>query len=162
MGTGTQGSRSKDVSATTPVSQRWGSNVPDLRNRVILDPAQKDLYGLPAPCLINEARDNDLAMIRKMSAGLKELLEASGAREIWGNEYDPGGSSHYLGTCRMGHDPRSSVVNSWGRTHDVPNLFIADGSVFVTVGAANPALTISALALRTSEAIIAAFRRNEL
>jgi choline dehydrogenase-like flavoprotein len=62
----------------------------------------------------------------------------------------------------MGHDPRHSVVDAWGRTHDVPNLFIADSSVFVTGGAANPALTVSALALRTSEAIVGAFRRNEL
>jgi len=139
-----------------------GEQLPDLRNRVILDPAQKDLYGLPAPRLINEARENDVAMIGKMSSSLKELLEASGASETWGNEYYPGSSSHYLGTCRMGHDPASSVVDPWGRTHDVPNLFIADSSVFVTGGAANPALTVSALALRTSEAIIAAFRRSEL
>lgn len=139
-----------------------GEQLPDLRNRVILDPIQKDLYGLPAPCLINQPRDNDLAMISRMSASLKELLDASGASEIWGNEYYPGTSSHYLGTCRMGNDPRSSVVDPWGRTHDVPNLFIADSSVFVTAGAANPALTISALAVRTSEAIVERFRRNEL
>jgi choline dehydrogenase-like flavoprotein len=139
-----------------------GEQLPDLRNRVILDPAQRDSYGLPAPCLINQARENDLAMISRMSASLRELLEASGATEIWGNEYYPGMSSHYLGTCRMGHDPRSSVVDPSGRTHDVPNLFVADSSVFVTAGAANPALTVSALALRTSEAIVAAFRRNEI
>jgi choline dehydrogenase-like flavoprotein len=97
-------------------------------------------------------------MIRTMSASLEELLEAAGASEIWGNGYYPGMSSHYLGTCRMGHDPRTSVVNAFGRTHDVPNLYVADSSVFVTAGAANPALTVSALALRTSEAIIEAFR----
>ena len=139
-----------------------GEQLPDQRNRVVLDPVRKDLYGLPAPCLINEARDNDLAMIQKMSEGLEGLLEASGASEVWGNQYSPGMSSHYLGTCRMGRDPGNSVVDPWGRTHDVPNLFVADGSVFVTAGAANPALTISALALRTSEAIVTAFRRNEL
>ncbi len=139
-----------------------GEQLPDLRNRVVLDPAQKDLYGLPAPCLINHARGNDLAMISRMSESLQELLEASGASEIWGNAYYPGMSSHYLGTCRMGQDPKRSVVDPWGRTHDVPNLFIADSSVFVTAGAVNPALTVSALALRTSDAIVAAFRRNEL
>ena len=139
-----------------------GEQLPDPRNRVSLDPAQKDLYGLPAPLLINQARENDLAMIKKMAAFQKELLEASGASEIWGNTYNPGMSSHYMGTCRMGRDPESSVVDAWGRAHDVPNLFIADSSVFVTGGAVNPALTVSALALRTSEAIVAAFRRNEL
>lgn len=139
-----------------------GEQLPDPRNRVTLDPVQRDVYGLPAPCLTNQARENDLAMISRMSASHEALLEASGATETWGNQHYPGMSSHYLGTCRMGHDPQRSVVDAWGRTHDVSNLFIADSSVFVTAGAVNPALTVSALALRTSEAIVAAFRRNEL
>jgi choline dehydrogenase-like flavoprotein len=62
----------------------------------------------------------------------------------------------------MGSDPRTSVVDPWCRTHDVPNLFLGDGSVFVTGGAVNPALTISALATRTAEGIITAFQRGEL
>jgi choline dehydrogenase-like flavoprotein len=61
----------------------------------------------------------------------------------------------------MGKDPNTSVVDSWCRAHDVPNLFVGDGSVFVTGGAVNPALSISAVALRTAEAIIAAFRHGE-
>jgi choline dehydrogenase-like flavoprotein len=101
-------------------------------------------------------------MIRAMSAAVRELLDASGALEIWGVGHNPGLSSHYLGTCRMGNDPATSVVDRRGRSHDVPNLFIADSSVFVTAGAANPALTVSALALRTSEAIVAAFRADAL
>ena len=139
-----------------------GEQLPDARNRVVLDPIEKDLYGLPAPCLVSEPRANDLAMIDAMSTGLRELLDASGAIEIWGTEYNAGMSSHYLGTCRMGNDPATSVVDRCGRTHDVPNLFIADSSVFVTAGAVNPALTVSALALRTSEAIVASFRAHEL
>ena len=70
--------------------------------------------------------------------------------------------SRHLGTCRMGANPSTSVVDRWCHTHDVPNLFIGDGSVFVTGGAVNPALTISALATRTAEGIVAAFRRGEL
>ena len=62
----------------------------------------------------------------------------------------------------MGSDPRTSVVDPWCRTHDVPNLFLGDGSVFVTGAAVNPALTISALATRTAEGIVAAFRRGEV
>jgi choline dehydrogenase-like flavoprotein len=139
-----------------------GEQLPDQRNRVVLDPVQKDLYGLPAPRLIHEPRGNDRLMIRAISAHLKTLLEAAGAKEIRGNDYLPGASAHYIGTCRMGADPQNSVVDAWCRTHDVRNLFIADGSVFVTGGAVNPALTISALALRTSEGIVAAFRRGEL
>jgi choline dehydrogenase-like flavoprotein len=139
-----------------------GEQLPDPRNQVRLDPKQKDIFGLPVPLLINEPRENDRAMIEAIRSSLKTLLEASGATEILGNEYEPGNSSHFLGTCRMGTTPSSSVVDAWCRTHDVPNLFIADGSVMVTGGAVNPALTISALAVRTAGGIVEAFRRGEL
>jgi len=139
-----------------------GEQLPDARNQVTLDPIAKDNFALPVPRLVNRTYENDQAMIKAISARLKEVLEAAGAIDIWGNEHMPGGSSHYLGTCRMGANPSTSVVDPWCRTHDVPNLFIGDGSVFVTGGAVNPALTISALATRTAEGIVAAFRRGEL
>ncbi|HEU5294351.1 MAG TPA: GMC family oxidoreductase, partial [Burkholderiaceae bacterium] len=139
-----------------------GEQLPDARNRVVLDPTEKDIYGLPVPCLINEPRENDSAMIKAMTSRLESLLEASGATSVWRNDFVPGTSSHYIGTCRMGDDPTRSVVDAFGRSHDVANLFIADGSVLVTGGAVNPALTISALSLRTSEHIVAAFHRGEL
>jgi len=139
-----------------------GEQLPDLRNQVTLDPLRKDSLGLPVPHLINEPRENDRAMIKAISASLKTILEAAGASRVWGNQQVPGMSSHYMGTCRMGLNPNNSVVNAWGRTHDVPNLFIADGSVFVTGGAVNPALTISALATRTAEGIVRAFKQCEI
>jgi choline dehydrogenase-like flavoprotein len=104
---------------------------------------------------------NELAMIDAISTWLGEILEAAGAREVNVQNFIPGYSSHYLGTCRMGKDPKTSVVDPWGRTHDVPNLFVGDGSVFVTGAGLNPALTISALATRTAEGIISAFKRGE-
>jgi choline dehydrogenase-like flavoprotein len=84
---------------------------------------------------------------------MTEAHEASGASEtfpvrLWVDQ--PG---HLLGTARMGENPTRSVVNSFGRTHDVPNLFIADGSLFVTSGSANPTSTIAALALRVAQGI---------
>jgi len=139
-----------------------GEQLPDVRNQVTLDPIVKDQFGLPVPRLTNESRENDRAMIKAIQASLKEILEAAGATEILRNEFRPGESSHSFGTCRMGSDSKSSVVNAWGRTHDVPNLFIADGSVFVTGAAVNPALTISALATRTAAGMVEAFRRGEL
>jgi len=138
-----------------------GEQLPDERNQVRLDPVVKDIYGLPVPQIINTHGANDLAMIGAISRKLREILEAAGARDITVNEIVAGASSHYLGTCRMGKDPRTSVVDPWCRTHDVPNLFIGDGSVWVTGGAANPALTISALAARTADGIIEAFRRGD-
>jgi choline dehydrogenase-like flavoprotein len=138
-----------------------GEQLPDERNRVRLDPSVKDNYGIPVPQIINTHGDNDLAMVKAISSRLAEILEAAGAREVHVEKCTAGASSHYLGTCRMGKDPQASVVDPWCRSHDVPNLFIGDGSVFVTAGGVNPALTISALATRTAEGIIAAFKRGE-
>ena len=138
-----------------------GEQLPDERNQVTLDPVVRDNHGLPVPLIINTHFQNELAMIDAISASLREILQAAGAREIPAETLIPGDSSHYLGTCRMGKDPRTSVVDPWCRTHDVPNLFIGDSSVFVTGAAVNPALTISALATRTAEGIIAAFKRGD-
>ena len=79
---------------------------------------------------------------------------AAGARSIHVKDLMPDAGFHLLGTARMGEDPRRSVVDRWGRAHDVPNLFIVDGSVFVTCAALNPTPTIQALALRTAGHII--------
>jgi choline dehydrogenase-like flavoprotein len=139
-----------------------GEQLPNIENRVDLDPTIKDSFGLSAPRLTNSLGSNDKAMIRAIKANLKEILEAAGATEILEIEFIPGWSSHYLGTCRMGTDPRDSIVNQWGRTHDIPNLYIADGSIFVTGAAVNPALTISALAVRISAGIIDSFKQGDL
>jgi choline dehydrogenase-like flavoprotein len=139
-----------------------GEQLPDLRNQVTLDPFVKDQFGLPVPRLTNEPRENDRAMIKEIRSRIKDILEASGATQITSNDHRPGSSGHYFGTCRMGTNPKTSVVNSWGRTHDIPNLFIADGSVFVTGAAVNPALTISALSTRMVKGMIDAFKRGDL
>ena len=139
-----------------------GEQLPSSNNSVTLDPLVRDCFGLPVPHLVNDLGKNDREMVKAISESLNSILEAAGATRILSNRHVPGGSSHYFGTCRMGSRPDSSVVDAWGRTHDVSNLFIADGSVFVTGGAANPALTISALASRTAEGIIRSFKRGEL
>lgn len=139
-----------------------GEQLPDARNQVRLDPVVKDNFGLPVPHLVNRAYDNDKAMIQAISLRQRELLEAAGGTEISETGHQPGMGAHYHGTCRMGTNPATSVVDPWCRTHDVPNLFIGDGSVFVTCGAVNPALTISALASRTADGIAAAFKRGDL
>ena len=93
---------------------------------------------------------------------MQEIHAASGAVrtfpvELWVDQ--PG---HLLGTARMGNDPATSVVDSYGRAHDVPNLFIADGSIFVTSGSANPTCTISALALRVAEHVAATAKEQKV
>lgn len=140
-----------------------GEQLPDARNRVTLSATVKDHRGLPAPHITSEHRENDAKMITAFSRSLTDLFDAAGAVEIMKPEdHTPGTSAHYMGGCRMGRDPRSSVVNAWCKTHDVSNLFIADGSVFVTGAAVNPSLTIMALASRTADGIIAAFKRGAL
>ena len=153
--------RMKEVFGHTVGLASDGEQLPAEFNQVKLDLSVKDNHGIPVPLIINKWGKNDVAMIAAMSKSHRQILQAAGATEISVHSCAPGGSSHYLGTCRMGKMPRTSVVNSWCRAHDVPNLFIGDGSVFVTGAAVNPALTISALAARTADGIIAAFRRGE-
>lgn len=138
-----------------------GEQLPDERNQVSLNPQVRDSYGLPVPHIVNTCFDNETAMVQSISKTLAEILEAAGAREINVETFTAGYSSHYLGTCRMGLDPKTSVVDQWCRTHDVRNLYVGDGSVFVTGAAVNPALTISSLATRTADGMIASFKRGE-
>jgi choline dehydrogenase-like flavoprotein len=76
--------------------------------------------------------------------------------------YPPGYSIHELGTCRMGKDPKKSVLNGWNQSHDVRNLFVVDGSSFVTAGSQNPTITIMALAMRASEYLAEELRAGNL
>ena len=92
-----------------------------------------------------------------------ELFDAAGADKSWRDpiHYQQGGS-HLLGTCRMGDDPQTSVVDKYHRTHDIKNLFLCDGSSFVTSGRGQPTMTIMALAFRAAEHIAAAANNNEI
>ena len=95
-------------------------------------------------------------MLRHGEERAKEILLAAGAKKVLskadGKVWWRAGW-HQMGTCRMGNDPKNSVVNSWGRSHDIKNLFIVDGSIFVTAGAVNPTSTIQALALYIGDRI---------
>jgi len=93
-----------------------------------------------------------------------ELMEAAGAIRYAGEYPENGqeGNVHLLGTCRMGDDPSSSVIDKYHRTHDVPNLFISDGSSLITSGRGQPTMTIMAMAFRAADNIIQAARRGEI
>ena len=86
---------------------------------------------------------------------MTEAHLAAGAIETIPTEWLPDAGWHLLGTTRMGDDPAASVVNEWGQAHDVPNLYVIDGSVFVTAGGTNPTATICAIALRCAKQLIA-------
>ena len=98
-----------------------------------------------------------------LSARALEIAQAAGARKTWLEPIKPQTQSvHLLGTCRMGNDPRASVVDRYHRTHDVRNLFICDGSSMVTSSRGQPTETISALAFRAAEHIAAFAKRGEI
>ena len=122
-------------------------DLPEEHNRVTLDPVLKDSHGIPAPKIDYTISENSRKMMEHGLARGREILEAAGATDICINNPIPWGGWHLLGTARMGTDPARSVVNEWGRSHDVKNLFIVDGSVFVTSGGVNPTSTIQAVAL---------------
>jgi choline dehydrogenase-like flavoprotein len=122
-------------------------DLPEEHNRVTLDPVLKDSHGIPAPRVDYTIGENSAKMLEHGIARGKEILLAAGATDICVNSPILYGGWHLLGTARMGTDPARSVVNEWGRAHDVKNLFIVDGSVFVTSGGVNPTSTIQAIAL---------------
>ena len=122
-------------------------DLPELHNTVTLDPDLVDSDGIPAPKINYTLSDNTRKMLQHGVERASEVLRAAGARDIIAQAPLPNAGWHLLGTARMGTDPDRSVVNEWGRSHDVKNLFIVDGSVFVTAAAVNPTPTIQALAL---------------
>ncbi len=137
--------------------------LPVSSNSVSLDPDVKDAWGLPALRVTFRNHPDDLATMRFFLEKEKELFEAAGARRIWPEPVeDTTISVHLMGSCRMGNNPSDSVVDRFGRAHDVPNLFLADGSVFVTSGRQQPTCTIQALAYRTADHMVQMARRGEI
>jgi glucoside 3-dehydrogenase (cytochrome c) catalytic subunit len=128
-------------------------------NQVELDPAIKDAWGIPVLKFNYRFGDNELKMAKDMADTAEEMLKAAGAEDISVRRdvLTEGWSIHELGTARMGNDPKSSVTNSFGQTHDVKNVFVVDGSIFVSASCQNPTWTILALCWRAMDHL-----KNEL
>ncbi|PWC41905.1 GMC family oxidoreductase [Azospirillum sp. TSO22-1] len=137
-----------------------GEDMPRPENRVSLHPTEKDAHGLPIPNVHFDDHPNDAAMRTHAYRQGAAVYEAVGAKRVVRTPPYP--STHNLGTNRMSAAPRDGVVNKWGQTHDVKNLFISDGSQFTTGGAENPTLTIVALAIRQAEYIADQLSKNEI
>jgi len=139
------------------------TSLPQLTNNVSLDPDMRDAWGLPAARITYSPHADDLATLRWIQPKQEEILRAAGAKRVWRYPVDEFGMSlHLMGTCRMGLDPKTSVVNPYSRSHDVPNLYIVDGSNFVTSARQQPTATIQALAYRAADRIIAESKRGGL
>jgi choline dehydrogenase-like flavoprotein len=137
-----------------------GEDMPQESNRVTLNRVVTDRFGLPVPDVHFDDHPNDVAMREHAYAQGDALYEAVGALRT--HHTPPYPSTHNLGTCRMSVDPADGVANGFGQAHDVPNLFISDGSAFTTGAAANPTLTIVALAIRQAEYLVDQMSRAEI
>ena len=142
-----------------------GESLPNKSSFVDLDPEQKDARGMPLARIHSHLEDDAMQRLSFMAAKTREILEASGARDIFEEQgtYDAFNSTHVFGTCRMGDDPAQSVVDANGRSHRWRNLYIADASVFPSSGGGEaPSLTIEALGIRTADKLRAALQRRDI
>jgi choline dehydrogenase-like flavoprotein len=140
-----------------------GTSLPLETNSFSLDPDLKDAWGLPALRLTYKDHPDDIKLSNWLNARGLELLEAAGAKQKWNfPAQEQQFAVHLLGTCRMGNDPKTSVINSDHRTHDVKNLFLCDGSSLVTSGRGQPTMTIEALAFRAADRIRELAKRGEI
>jgi len=139
------------------------TSLPMEKNSVTLDPDTKDAWGLPAVRITFQNHADDIATMKWLLEREFEIFEAMGARKVWAQPQDSFSMSrHLMGTCRMGLDPQKSVVDPFGRAHDVPNLFVVDGSNFVTSARQQPTATIQALAYRSADYMVRAAKAGEL
>lgn len=148
----------------TPIG--FTPQAPSLRsdtNYVDIDPKAKDVYGVPCVRIHFQWGPNELMMWEHSKQVCEELIRAAGG-EYQGaakQPNSPGYSLHETGCCRMGNDPRKFVTNRFGQTHDVPNLYVCDASVFLNCTDKTTTLSILAFTLRTSEYMIEQFRRGK-
>jgi gluconate 2-dehydrogenase alpha chain len=170
--------------ATPPGVPRWGApyrdflakyftrhavmvaqteNLPYPDQMIDLDPDVRDRWGLPVPRVTYDwRRPNERARVAFMQTKMEEIGRAMGASIVWRAPVSPAGApgAHHEGGARMGVDPKNSVVNKYGQTWDVPNLFVIGSSSFPTMSGFNPTLTIQALAYMSADAIVNRYRKN--
>ena len=137
-------------------------NLPYPDQTIDLDPNVRDQWGLPAPRLTYDwRRPNELARVEFMMQKMEELGRTMGAAHVWRSPLGPGApGAHHEGGTRMGNDPKTSVVNRYGQSWDIPNLFIIGSSTFPSMSGFNPTLTIQALAYMSADAIVNRYRKS--
>jgi gluconate 2-dehydrogenase alpha chain len=137
-------------------------DLPYAHQMIDLDPNVRDAWGLPAPRMTYDwRRPNELARAEFMMKKIEEIGRAMGATQVWRAPQGSGApGGHHEGGTRMGNDPRTSVVNRYGQSWDIPNLFLIGSSTFPSQSSFNPTLTIQALAYMSADAIANRYQRN--
>jgi choline dehydrogenase-like flavoprotein len=143
----------------------FGETLPRRENYVEIDPNTVDIYGIPALRIQMTWSENEKAMIPDMAESAAEMLEAAGAKNIRSWQVPdriPGFGIHEVGVARMGSNPKTSVLNQFQQTHEIPNLFVMDGACFPSSGCQNPTLTIMALAVRSTDYLLEQMKKGTL
>jgi choline dehydrogenase-like flavoprotein len=142
----------------------FGEILPYEDNRVTLNHAVKDKYGLPTLTMNVSLRENEKAMRKDMAAAAAEMMEAAGFKNIRAGDggYSPGLGIHEMGTARMGRDPKTSVLNAHNQVHECANVYVTDGAAMTSAACVNPSLTYMALTARACAHAVEAKKRGEL
>ena len=142
----------------------FGECLPHHDNQVTLDYQKLDKWGLPTLVVDMEFRENEMAMRNEMMSSSVEMLESAGFKNIksYDDQSEPGLGIHEMGTARMGKDPKTSVLNKWSQMHDIPNVYVTDGSGFASSASQNPSLTYMALTARACDHAVAELKNGNL
>ena len=143
----------------------FGEVLPYAHNRVTVDPAHTDKYGVPLPKIDYQIGENERKMTAHMADTVEEIVKAAGGELVNYKraQLDAMGSAiHEHGTCRMGADPKRSALNRFNQMHDVKNVFVVDGSSFPNASEKNPTLTILALSWRATDYLAEEIKRGNL
>jgi choline dehydrogenase-like flavoprotein len=165
MGVGAEFKHSKTIPGQWEMGLwSWGEHLPYYENKVTLNKEKTDKFGLATLDIDCEFKENELTMRKDMQNSAIEMLDAAGFRDIKGkdNMPAPGNCIHEMGTARMGHDPKTSVLNKWNQMHEVQNVFITDGSAMTSSSCVNPSLTYMALTARAVDYAASELRKYNL
>lgn len=141
-----------------------GETIPKESNHVRLHGSKKDRWGIPQLVTSVDYDDNDERMVRDWRAQAAEMLEVAGCRDIEtaDTRWYPGRDIHEMGGCRMGSDPRTSLLNKWNQLHACPNVFVTDGSCMASTGNQSPSLLYMALTARAVDHAAGELARRNL
>jgi choline dehydrogenase-like flavoprotein len=142
----------------------YGETLPYKENRVTLNTNIKDVYGRPGLSIDCSFKENEKAIFKDAEETLKNMMEEIGLKNLSVSSAmsAPGNSNHEMGTARMGHDEKTSVLNKWNQVHAVKNIFITDGSCMTSSNCINPSLTYMALTARAADFAVRALKRGDL
>jgi choline dehydrogenase-like flavoprotein len=142
----------------------FGETLPYHENKVTLDNTKKDKWGQPVLAIDCEFKDNEKKMRQDMMNDAAEMLEAAGLKSVkpFDNNSVPGMAIHEMGTARMGHDPKTSVLNKWNQMHEVKNVFVTDGACMTSSACQNPSLTYMALTARACDYAVNEMKKMNL